>query len=129
MKVFVDSDVLIWHLRGDPRALELLRSLSAAEGNQLWTGAMQRAEVLFFARPNELPATRRLLDQFEAAPVDRATVDAAATLFQRWHASHGVDEHDALLAASVQKAKGRLITLNVKHYPMEGLDVARAWAG
>lgn len=129
MKVFVDSDVLIWHLRGDARALDLLRTLAATEGTELWTGAMQRAEVLFFARPNELPATRRLLDRFETAPVDRATVDAAATLFQRWHASHGVDEHDALLAASVAKAKGRLVTLNVKHYPMEGLDVARAWEG
>lgn len=129
MKVFVDSDVLIWHLRGDTRALDLLRTLHDTTGNELWTGAMQRAEVLFYARPNEEAATRRLLDQFKTAPIDRAVVDAAATLFQRWHASHGVDEHDALLAATVLKAGARLVTQNVKHFPMEGLAVERGWVG
>jgi len=51
VKGFVDSDLLIWHLRGDPRALDLLRGLRDAEGNELWTGAMQRAEVLFADEP------------------------------------------------------------------------------
>jgi predicted nucleic acid-binding protein len=129
MKVFVDSDLLIWHLRGDARALDLLRGLRDAEGNELWTGAMQRAEVLFFARPNELQATRRLLDQFRTAPVDGSAVDAAAQLFQRWHASHGIDEYDALLAAAVLKAGGRLVTQNTKHFPMPGLNLQKGWGG
>jgi predicted nucleic acid-binding protein len=127
VKVFVDSDVLIWHLRGEPRARDLLKRLRDQEGLELWTGALQRAEVLFFARPREEPATRLLLDQLETAAVDRAVVDAADPLFKRWHASHGLDEPDALLAAMVMRAGGRLVTLNKKHFPMPEIEVQKAW--
>ena len=41
MKAFVDSDVLIWHLRGERKALNLLKNLRDKENCALWTGAMQ----------------------------------------------------------------------------------------
>jgi predicted nucleic acid-binding protein len=48
MKAFIDSDVLIRHLRGERKALSLLKKLRDKEKFELWTGAMQRAEVVFF---------------------------------------------------------------------------------
>lgn len=48
MKVFIDSNILIWHLRGKEDAKELLKGLSRDEGSELWIGAMQRADILFF---------------------------------------------------------------------------------
>ena len=51
MKAYIDSDVLIWHLRGERKALNLLRRLRDKEQFDLWIGAMQRAEVVFFMRP------------------------------------------------------------------------------
>lgn len=63
MRVYVDSDILIWHLRGERRAATLLRRLSRAPGTELWTGAMQRAEVVFFMRPNEEVATVSFLSR------------------------------------------------------------------
>ena len=48
MRAYVDSDILIWHLRGEPKAARFLRSLAAAPVTELWGGALQRAEVVFF---------------------------------------------------------------------------------
>lgn len=47
VRAYVDSDILIWHLRGESKAAALLRRLSAEPGVDLWTGALQRAEVVF----------------------------------------------------------------------------------
>ena len=57
MKAYIDSDVLIWHLRGERKALNLLKRLRDNEQFDLWIGAMQRAEVVFFMRPAEESAT------------------------------------------------------------------------
>ena len=54
MRAYVDSDILIWHLRGSRKAVSLLRALSREPGTELWVGALQRAEVVFFMRPDEV---------------------------------------------------------------------------
>ena len=127
MRIYVDSDILIWHLRGEPRATALLRSLSSEPGAELWTGALQRAEVLFFARPSEASSTRTLLSRFKTAPVTQNVVDDAAEIFRAWNPSHGIDVHDALLAATILDTGGRLYTQNIKHFPMPDLPVTRGW--
>ncbi len=127
MRAYIDSDVLIWHLRGSPAALKFLHELRAAGEYEFWTGAMQRAEVVFFMRPGEEEATGLFLAHFQTAPVTQATVDAAGALYRRWHPSHGVDPNDALLAATTQATGGRIFTLNAKHFPMPDVLVSRAW--
>ena len=47
MRAYIDSDVLIWHLRGETSAGNLLVRLRDEEHDDLYTGAMQRAEVVF----------------------------------------------------------------------------------
>lgn len=126
MRAYVDSDVLIWHLRGEARAAELLRRLSA-EGTELWIGSLQRAEVVFFMRPTEAEATRSFLSRFKTEPVTQKTVDAGGELYRRWHPGHGTDVNDAILAATVAATGGKLYTLNVKHYPMPDIVVIKAW--
>ena len=127
MKVYVDSDVLIWHLRGDRRALACLRRLRDDPDVELWTGALQRAEIVFHMRPGEEEATHLLLDALKTAPIDRAIVDQAGRLFRRWNPSHGVDIADASLAGTALETGGRVVTLNVKHFPMPELRVDRGW--
>ena len=65
MRAYIDSDILIWHLRGEAKAAALLRRLSAEPGTDLWVGALQRAEVVFFMRPREVTATRAFLSRFK----------------------------------------------------------------
>ena len=127
MRAYVDADVLIWQLRGDDRATECLRRLTDNPAYELWLGAMQRAEIVCFMRPEEENATHLLLSQLRTAPVDGAIVDDAATLYRRWHPSHGVDLHDVLLAATAMRTGGRIYTLNLKHFPMPEVSVDRAW--
>lgn len=127
MRAYIDADVLIWHLRGNRRALDFLRGLRAEGGHELWVGAMQRAEVVFFMRPEEEQQTMLFLSQFKTAPVNQDIVDAAAASYRQWHPSHGLDINDALLAATALQTGGQVFCLNTKHYPMPGFPVKRAW--
>lgn len=127
MRVFVDADVLIWHLRGEGRATAFLKQLRSSPGSELWTGALQRAEVLFYARQEEESTTLQLLGLLRTAPVTEAVVDLAAALFRRWKPSHDVSVADAILAATSVKASGRIVTLNTRHFPMPEVAVDRAW--
>ena len=127
MRAYIDSDVLIWHLRGERRAAKLLQTLRDSGKFELWTGCLQRAEIIFFMRPEEEEATLLLLDELKTAPVDQSTVDLGAVLFRKWHPSHGVDVHDCILAATSMQTGGQIFTLNKKHYPMPEISVTKAW--
>jgi hypothetical protein len=127
MRVYVDSDVLIWHLRGEKKAAAFLRKLASTAEIELWTGAMQRAEIVFFMRAGEEAATMSLLSRLKTQPVTQVIVDLAGTIYRRWRSSHGVDVNDALLAASVATTGGKIATRNVRHFPMPDVVVEKAW--
>lgn len=126
-RAYVDADILIWHLRGESRAAELLRRLAKEPKTSLWIGAVQRAEIVFFTRPNEITATRALLSQFKTHPVTEEIVDRGGEIYRAFHPSHAIDVNDALLAAMVLEQGASLYTLNMKHYPMPGLRVIKGW--
>jgi predicted nucleic acid-binding protein len=129
VRAYVDSDILIWHLRGEPKAGRLLRTLSAEAGVELWMGALQRAEIVFFMRPEEEKATLSFLSRFKTEPVSREIVDEAGVFYRRWHRSHGIDVNDAILAATVAATGGKIYTQNVRHYPMPDVAVIKGWEG
>lgn len=127
MRAYIDSDVLIWHLRGEPKARTFLRRMRDEEDYELWMGALQRAEIVFFMRPEEEEPTQLLLSLFQTEPVEQTLVDEAGRLYRHWNPSHGIDVNDAFLAASAKRTGGRIFTLNRKHYPMPDLLVSQAW--
>lgn len=127
MKGFVDADILIWHLRGECKARSFLRKVLGDPSVELWTGAMQRAEILFFMRPAEEELTLLLLSQLKTAIVDQSVIDEAGRFYRKWNPSHGVDPNDSILAATVLLNGGVLYTLNKKHYPMKDISVQKAW--
>lgn len=127
MRAYIDSDVLIWHLRGDHKALNFLRNLRDSGEYELWTGVLQRAEVVFFMRSGEEKSTELFLSQFKTAPVDQSIIDIAGALYRKWNPSHGIDINDTLLAATAIQTGGRIFCLNRKHYPMPEVLVKKAW--
>ena len=127
MRAYVDADVLIWHLRGLERARGFVAGLRANPAYELWVGAMQRAEIVFFMRPGEEAATIGLFSQFKTAPVGQEIIDAAGEIYRRWNPSHGVGVNDAILAATVHATGGKLYCLNTRHYPMSDILVEQAW--
>ncbi len=127
MKAYLDSDVLIWHLRGERKAFNLLKRLRNNEQYDLWIGAMQRAEVVFFMRPAEESTTLLFLAQFQTASVDQQIIDKAGEIYRKWNPRNGTDVNDAILAATVLQTGGIIYTLNSKHYPMPEVTIQRSW--
>ena len=127
MRAYIDSDILIWHLRGEGKATSFLRRLSNERGTDLWTGALQRAEIVFFLRESEEAATLSLLSRFKTEAVTQEIVDSAARFYRKYHSSHGTDVNDAILAATAWATGGSIYTLNMKHYPMREVAVTRGW--
>ncbi|MFC1533969.1 PIN domain-containing protein [Thermodesulfobacteriota bacterium] len=127
MRAYIDSDVLIWHLSGERKALNLLKKLRDTEKFDLWTGAMQRAEVVFFMRPGEEEETLLFLSQFQTVSVDQQIVDQAGELYRKWNPKNGMDTNDAILAATALQKGGKIYTLNTKHYSIPEVVVQMAW--
>ncbi len=127
MRVYLDADVLIHHLRGDKKALSFLQILLSDSTLEPCISAIQRAEIVFFMRPEEESLTFSFLSHFSCEPLDKNIVDEAGKLYRAWHKSHGVDINDCFLAATVKLTGGKLYTLNKKHYPMKDIAIEKAW--
>lgn len=114
--IVVDTNVIVDALRGLPAAVDVL---GRHFGGDFVVPSIVRYEVLAGARPHELPVVLGLLDAFLDAPADAAVADEAAELTRRYSRSHsGIDPVDYLIAATARLLDARLLTRNVKHFPM-----------
>jgi predicted nucleic acid-binding protein len=127
MRAYVDANVLIAHLRGDPRAEGFFDRLSSDPHQELWIGALQRVEIVFFQHPEESDEDAVVLARFRTDPLTEEVIDHGAVLHRQWHPSHGSGVNDCLLAAMALLSGGRIYTLNIKHFPMPALDVVQPW--
>ena len=96
-----------------------LLSGSVASGDELWSVTVVRTEVLAGMRPREERATLTLLNALQWQDVTVDLADRGAALARRFLKSHsGVDTVDYLVAAASELLKARLLTQNVRHFPM-----------
>ncbi|MFU8765373.1 MAG: type II toxin-antitoxin system VapC family toxin [Haliea sp.] len=120
--MLIDTDVLIWNMRGNERAAELLDgavgfTLSAVTYMELVQGARDKAE---------LRALRRALQFWQATlrPLDDEISNRAMYLIETYALSHGLQMADALIAATAISLGDILVTGNDKHYRMiDGLEI------
>lgn len=118
MSVLVDTPIIVDHLRGDTRATNLLERLLLAE-QRVWAATPTRTEVLAGIRSAERPAMDELFAVLSWVAIDAVLADAAGELAHRYTRSHtGIDTTDYLIAAAARSVGARLITLNVRHFPM-----------
>jgi hypothetical protein len=118
----LDSDVVIWHLRGHTTIVELV--LSLARRGRIGLSAITRAEVLVGMREPERTLTLRFLDSCETFPVTAVTADRAGEI-SRGFRSQGITLSlpDTLIGATALLASIPLYTCNPRHYPIAGLDL------
>ncbi len=117
MITVVDTSVLIDHSRGLEAARDALRS-AAFEG-ELHSSEIVRTELLVLIREAELARIQPLLDVIVWHPVDRRVAETAGALGRRWlPAFTGIDAADFVIAATTELLGARLLTRNVKHFPM-----------
>ncbi len=117
MTALVDTSVLVDFLRGHRGARDLLETERSA--GALHASEITRLEILAGMRPVEEEPTRLLLGTLAWHEVDAQVAEEAGELGRRWLPSHqGIDGADLAIAATAILAKARLLTLNLRHFPM-----------
>jgi len=117
VSTLVDTSVLIDYLRGHEGAAELLERERAAA--PLHASEITRLEVLAGMRAGEEEVTRSLLATLVWHPVDADVAEEAGALGRRWLPSHHtIDGADLAIAATATRVASRLLTRNVRHFPM-----------
>ena len=117
MSALVDTSILIDYLRGHPGAGDLLERERTAD--VLHASEITRIEVLAGMRPAEEGGTHALLSTLVWHPVDAGIAEHAGALGRKWLPSHhNIDSADLAIAATVVHIDARLLTRNVRHFPM-----------
>lgn len=116
--MLVDTDVLIWHLRGFPPATQRLDRLpnltiSAITWLELLQGFRSRAELLAVQKSFAMRRANRL-------PLTPAITERATALMESLALSHGLQLGDALIAATALEHGLCLLTGNIKHFSAVG---------
>lgn len=113
----VDTSVLIDYLRGHSPAAALLERERAVA--PLHASEMTRLEILAGMRPSERRRTDLLLSTLVWHQVDAAIAEEAGALGRKWLPSHrSIDGADLAIAATTIRLDARLLTRNVRHFPM-----------
>ena len=122
MTVLLDGDVLVDYLRGLPAAGRYVDGLTVTPT----CSEVTRVEVLRGMRSHERRVTERFLATIRWVGVDEEISTLAGDLGRRFRRSHGaLGVADLVIAATAERHKLPLATLNVRHFPMfPGLEPA-----
>lgn len=122
--MLVDTDVMIWHLRGHHGARRFLQELpriliSAVTYLELVQGMRNRRELMVLRRSLKGRGIAVL-------PVDERICDRTVLYVEEHFLSHALRLADALIAATALEHGLPLATANVKHYHViQELDLVR----
>ena len=115
MSQLVDTNIIIDYLRGHTKAMALIANLPAKPSVsvvsvcELYAGAKSKREEDRIAR---------LLQGSTVLPVGPDVARTGGQFIKHYSRSNGLDDFDALIAATAEVHNLKLVTLNVKHYPM-----------
>ena len=113
--ILADTDVLADFLRGNSKALALIR----ASSDRMTLSSIVVAELYAGVKgAEEQAALDAFIALFRVIPITQEIARAGGLLKRDYGRSHGVGLADAILAATAQAENADLLTLNVRHYPM-----------
>jgi predicted nucleic acid-binding protein len=113
--MLLDTNILIEYLRGRQEARALLEAQD--EKPRVSVGSVMELYAGFRNRREEQNA-ERFLSEMNVLPVTHEIAKRAGVFSRLYEPSHGLDDIDALIAATAEHHGFRLATLNVKHFPM-----------
>ena len=122
--LLIDSDVLIDHLRKNANALKFL-SENVEKGVPVFLSVITRTEILAGARKGEEEEVNSLFEVVMPVNIDAAIADRAGEYLRKYAKSHDLNIGDAMIAATEKEMSLKLVTKNVKHYPMKDIEVFR----
>ena len=116
-RYLLDTDVIIWHLRGHEPTEEILKSIEIDQ--PVGCSAISVFEVLAGVREKERTVTLQFLAPLNKVPVD-SPISIKASEYWKEFKMKGITigQADALIAATANIMNLTLITYNRRHYPM-----------
>jgi hypothetical protein len=124
--LLIDSDVLIDHLRKEKNALDFL-SAELEKGAMLFTSVINRVEILAGMRRGEEDVINSLFKTLITIDVDVAIADRAGEYLRRFSKTHALNIGDAIIAATSMEMGLKLVTKNIKHYPIKEIQIIRPY--
>lgn len=116
--IIIDSDVIIWILRGDEQIADQFKRAVVDNNGNVFITPVQIAEVHAGMFPKEKEQVDRFLATLQVLPLAAESGILAGEFMNKYRKSHGVALADALIAAAVRLSGNVLWTKNAKHYPM-----------
>lgn len=113
----IDTNIIIDYLRGREQAISFFKSLdpstdlliSTITVTELYAGVKnQKEEQLLNA----------FLQDFKVNAIDQTIAQKGGLIKNKYGPTHGVGIADAVIAATAIDENAKLITLNLKHFPM-----------
>ena len=112
--LLIDSDVLIWYMRGNPKAYKVIE-----EQNGFFVSVVSYMELVQgMQNTRELTLLRKTMRNWNAKILYiNEDISAKAMFFVEQHyLSHSIVLADALIAATAVSNGLKLLTSNIKHY-------------
>jgi len=114
-QLLLDTDVVIDHLRGHPKAVAFMNGLTTSP----LTSVIVVAELFAGVRDGaERLQLERFLSALTVLPLSHDTAVEGGLFRRQYGKSHNVGLADALVAAAARASSATLVTLNDKHFPM-----------
>lgn len=113
----VDTSVAVDHLRGHPKATQLLVELFDHE--EIAASELVRFELIAGVRRHEIDALESFFSALVWVPVSEDVAREAGALVRTYRRSHAnIDDTDYLIGSTALVLGCDLLTTNVKHFPM-----------
>ncbi len=111
----IDSDILIDYLRGQPACVAYLESLTEPLAMSVITPAELYSNIREGHQRQQIEELSTVLELVDVT----SEIAIRGGLHRRTYGkTHTVSLSDALIAATAEMHSAKLVTLNVKHFPM-----------
>ena len=118
----LDTDVLIWVLRGKKEIVEKVSKLK--EESALAISVISTAEIYKNVYPSELSITEDYLNEHIVFDVDQKIAKIAGLYWQQYiKRLKNLSLTDCLIAATANVNNLTLVSLNTKHFPMKDIKI------
>lgn len=124
--ILIDTDVIIDFLRGKTEAKKYF-SKCITQKEQLGYSVVTKAELYAGLRDGEEDAVVSLLNSMDEFPVDGEIAKQAGLYRRTFMKSHELLLPDALIAATAKCVGAKLVTCNIKDFPMKDIAVERPY--
>ena len=122
MKYILDTDVLIWILRGNKKIIEFI--LQTTKGSKQAISLISVAEIFKNIFPSEVKPTNRFLKAHFQLSINFDISKQAGLYWKKYVKKRKkIGLLDCFIAATAKYYNLDLITCNIKHFPMKDIKV------